>query len=614
MKRGCARALAAAALAASAAFAKPPVVAPPEGLVLDGVPPIPAAIADALAPYGEFRPHALLSWHPQRREILVRRRLHGIDQVHRVAQPGAAPEPLTHSGEPVGEASYSPAGDSFAFTRREGGAGIHRLYRKDPVIGDVTALSPEGEDVRSFAWSPRGDRLAYAAVARAEGEHRATTTVHVVDPGRPGSDRAIARLDGGGWGELSFSEGGRRLAFVERRSAVDSRLWVMDAATGRKWRVTRADSAHPASYARPRFSEDGRALFATSDRGSEFRRLVRIPLGGGPERVLTAKIAHDVEDYDISFDAKRIAFIDNEDGADVLRFIDLAKLEELPRPPLVAGVIRGLQWRRRSQEVGFQVASARSAGDVFSYDLGANRLARWTNGNSPDLNTSAFAEPDTIRWKSFDGREMSGLYYRPPKRFTGKRPVVISIPGGAESQARPGFIGRDNYLVNELGMALVFPNVRGSSGFGKTFRRLGEGRDREGAVKDVGALLDWVAAQPDLDAHRVAVIGAGGGGFLALACAARYPERVAAASSVDGASGLAPLPAERISKPLLVAEAAVGPRVAAAQAERLVEDVRRRGTPAWLILSREDGGFARKAHADFLFYAIVQFLKTALTP
>ena len=651
-----ARAFALAAFAACAALARPPHVAPPEGLELRGVPPIPAAIADALAPYGEFRPHALLSWHPEKREILVRRRLHETNQLHRVEQPGAIPEPLTELEDPVAYASWSPAGGFVVFTAGAGGNEVYRLYRKDLSTGEVSALSPAGERVVSVAWTRKGDRLAYAAqsVGGADPKHGATTTVHVVDmrkraPERlRAPDRAIAKLPGGGWFEFRFSEDARRLAFVEYRSAVDSRLWVMDAANGRRWRVTRADPAHPVSYGRPQFSADGRALFATSDRGSEFKRLVRIALAGGAERVLTPKLAHDVEDFDVSFDAKRIAFIDNEDGADVLRFLDLSNYRELPRPPLVPGVIGGLRWRPHSEEIGFHVASARTAGDVFSYDVATNRLTRWTNGNSPDLNTRAFPEPDAIRWKSFDGREIRGLYYRPPARFTGKRPVVISIHGGPESQARPGFIGRNNYLVNDLGIALVYPNVRGSSGFGKSFLRLDDGRRREDAVKDIGALLDWIAAQPELDASRVAVIGGSYGGYMALACAEAYAGRIAAAESVVGISrfvtflegtqgyrrdlrraeygderdpamrafleSISPLAhVERIAKPLLVAQGANDPRVPASEAAQIVESLERRGKPVWYILARDEGhGFARKANADFLFFATVEFLEETL--
>jgi len=647
------RPLAALLLAAAAiVHAQEPAVAPPPGLKLEGVPPIPARIADELAPYAEFRPHALLSWHPLRREMLVRRRLHETAQVHRVTEPGVAPVPVTDFDEPVAYAAYSPGkGDSFVFTRAQGGNEVYRLFLEDVATGTVTAVSPEGERVRDFTWSRKGDRVAYAAqsIDRNDATRRARTAIHVVDPRRPASDRVVARLEGGGWSDLRFSADGRRLACVEYVSANESRVWVLDLASGRRRRVTPpGPRGDPVAYAKPQFTSDGRAHFATSDRGSEFRQLVLLPVAGGRERVLTGHIAHDVDDFEVSYDAKRIAFTTDEDGADVLRFIDLTTLKELPRPPLVAGVITGLRWRPHSQEVGFAISSARSAGDVFSYDVAKNQLARWTNGNSRSINTSAFPEPRTFRWKSFDGRGIPGLLYLPPARFTGKRPVLVSIHGGPESQARPGFIGRNNHLVNEMGIAIVYPNVRGSSGFGKSFMRLDDGPRRVDAIQDIGALLDWIAAQPDLDPTRVAIAGASYGAFLALACAERYADRIAAAESVVGISrfvtfldrtesyrrdlrraeygderdpaarafleSISPLShPERITKPLLVAQGANDPRVPASEAEQLVAALRSRGTPVWFLLASDEGhGFARRSNADFLFYARVAFLRKNL--
>jgi len=655
-RRGGAALALAFALATGLACAQVPAqaqaIAPPEGLVLDGVPPIPARIAAALAPYAAFRATGMLSWHPTRREVLVRRRLHATEQLHRVANPGVAPEPLTDFTDAVRDALFEPThGDSLVFLRAEGGNEVYRLYREDLPSRAVTALSPEGERVSDFAWWRRGGRLLYTTqpVDRNNPERKATTTVHVIDPARPASDRVIARLEGGGWFDFQFSEDGKRLAYIEYRSANASDLWVMDVATGKHRRVTHSLRGAPVAYGNPRFSRDGRALFATSDRGSEFKRLVRIEVSNGRERPLTAHIAHDVDELEVSFDAGRIAFTTNEDGASVLRFLDLRTLKELPRPPLVPGVIARLCWRPGSDEVAFQVSGARTAGDVFSYDAKTNQVTRWTNGNSPDLNTSAFVEPRTIRWKSFDGREISGLEYLPPAaRFPGKRPVLVQIHGGPEAQARPRFIGRNNYLVDELGVALVYPNVRGSDGFGKTFLTLDDGRKREDAVKDIGALLDWIAQQPDLDASRVSVAGGSYGGYMSLASAMHFSARIASAVDVVGISNFAsflehtesyrrnlrraeygderdpamrafldsisPLThAERIAKPLLVAQGENDPRVPASEARAIVASLKRRGEPVWFILAKDEGhGFARKPNADFLFCAMVQFLQDTL--
>jgi dipeptidyl aminopeptidase/acylaminoacyl peptidase len=623
----------------------------PASLVLEGVPPIPAETAQKVRPYAEFRSHALLSWHPAAREMLVRRRLQDTNQVHHVSAPGATPEPLTDFADAVAGASYQPThGRFFVFPRGEGGNEVFRLYRYDLSTRSATPLSPAGERAQLGAWNRKGDRLVFTTVRidRNNPDRIARTTVHLVDPARPQSARVLDRIEGGAWNSFRFSEDGRRLVFLEVVSSSESHVWVMDVASGRKSRVTPAAKGRKVVYGHPNFSRDGRAIFATSDRTGEFRQIVHLRLGAGRERVLTAHLAYDVDDLEISHEAGLIAFVTNESGSHVLRFIDLKTLKEQPRPPLMHGVMGGLEWRRGSSEIGFHITAARSAGDVFSYDVKANRITRWTNGNNPEVNVSELVEPRIVKWKSFDGREVSGLHYHPPARFAGKRPVYINIHGGPASQARPGFIGRYNYLVNELGIALIYPNVRGSSGFGKTFLELDDGPKREDAVKDIGALLDWIRERPELDASRVVVGGGSYGGYMALASAVQYSERISGAISVVGISNfvtflertetyrrdlrraeygderdpamraflesISPLThAERIAKPLFVVHGRNDPRVPYTEAEQIVAALKKRGTPAWFMLATDEGhGFVKKPNADYLFYATVEFARRTL--
>ncbi len=644
--------LATALAAAMPAAADGEFVTPPANLVLDGVPQIPLELEKKLQPYGEFRPHGLLSWHPTRHEILVRRRLKATNQIHRVIEPGATPEPLTDFEDAISGAAYEPTkGDYFVFSRGRGGNEVFRIFRYDVPTRETAALSPEEE--RAFWWSfnRKGDRLVYATqpIDKNNPERTARTTLHIVDPLKPESDRVLATLGGGGWFGFRFSENGKRLAFLEYISANESNLWVMDIATKKKRRVTTQPKGETVFYGDPHFTRDGKALIATSDRGSEFRRLAYIPLASpAKEKALTPKLAFDVTAFDVSTDVNKIAFATNENGSSVLRFYDLTAMKELPRPPLLQGVIGGVEWRRGSDEVGFHVASARTAGDVFSCDLKTRKITRWTNGNNPAMNTNEFVEPRLIKWKSFDGREITGFHYHPPERFTGNRPVIVNIHGGPEAQFRPGFLGRNNYFISELGVAMIFPNVRGSEGFGKTFLKLDNGVLREDSVKDIGALLDWIKQQPDLDGDRVMITGGSYGGYMTFASAVHFSDRIAGAVSIVGISNfvtflertesyrrdlrrveygderdpamraflesIAPVNnAGKITKPLMVVQGLNDPRVPYTEAEQIVATLKKRGTPVWFILAKDEGhGFVKKPNADFQFYATVEFASGTL--
>ncbi|HQZ45036.1 MAG TPA: S9 family peptidase [Usitatibacteraceae bacterium] len=644
-------AVAALAAAALACRAQGEVLTPPASLVLDGVPPIPAEIAAKTGPYAAFRPSTLLDWHPARRELLVRQRLGDTEQLHRVAEPGRPPEPLTDLPEAIAAGRYEPREARWLLlTRGTGGDEAFGIHRYDAATRQGVSVSPAGLRASVPEWNHAGDRIVYTTVPidRNSAARVARTTVHLADPADPGPARVLAELPGGGWRDFQFSPDDRRLAFVEYVSAEESHVWLMDVATGKRRRLTPATRGEPVFYESPNFTADGKALYVLSDRGSEYRHVARIDIATKRERALAANLKFDVEEIALSSAAGRLAFVTNEAGSHVLRFLDLATRKETPRPALVPGVISTLRWRKDGSEIAFTHASSRSPGDVFSYDLGANRVTRWTNGNSPALNAATFPEPRTIHWKSFDGREITGLYYHPPSRFEGVRPVVVIVHGGPASQARAGFIGRNNYLVNELGAALVYPNVRGSSGFGKTFLKLDNGRRREDSVKDLGALLDWIGAQPGLDAGRVLVMGGSYGGYMALAASVAFADRIAGSVSIVGISNfvtflertetyrrdlrrveygderdpamrafldsISPLTrADRIAKPLFVVQGRNDPRVPWTESEQLVAALKKRGTPVWYLLANDEGhGFRRKANADFQFNATVEFIRRTL--
>ena len=631
-------------LAATVAIAQPAGVVPGDNLVLDGIPPIPAAIAESVGRYTEARAAALASWHPSRREMLISTRFGDTNQVHWVKLPGGARKQMTFFPERVGGSTFPRHADGyFVFTRDVGGNEFSQVFRFDVASGDVTLVSDGGRSQNSLGpFSHKGDRMAYGSTRR----NGADRDIYVVDPADPRTDRRVLEVRGGGWGVSDWSPDDTALLLVESISINESYLWLLDLATGTK-RLLTPKGAEKVAYGGGRFAADGRRIFVTTDRDSEFQRLAALDLATGTHAYLSTHIPWDVGGWDLSPAGTMIAFATNEGGLSVLRLLDTATGRERPRPELGlgAGLIGGIEWRPGSHELAFGFSNARSVNDVYSLDADSGKFERWTESEAGGLNPAQLQVPEPISWTSFDGRAISGFLFKPPARFTGRRPVMVNIHGGPEGQSRPGFQGRTNYFINEMGIAVVYPNVRGSTGFGKAFSQLDNWEKREDSVKDIGALLDWIAARPDLDADRIMVMGGSYGGYMTLAVATHYNDRIRCSLDVVGISNfvtflerteayrrdlrrveygderdprmrdflqrIAPLNnADKIKKPIFIVQGKNDPRVPVTESEQMVAQLKRQGTPVWYLMATDEGhGFAKKKNADFQFYAGVAFVR-----
>jgi dipeptidyl aminopeptidase/acylaminoacyl peptidase len=620
------------------------VVAPNENLVVEGVPPIPASLAERVERYSNFRGAFLASWDPERREMLVITRFADVPQVHLVKMPGGDRSQLTFYSDIVEEAHFNPKrGDYFVFSKDVGGGEFYQLYRDDLASGDVTLLTDGKSRNMGMVWARGGDKIAYGSTRRDGND----VDVWVMDPADPKTDHTLAKLEGGGWQAIDWSPDEQKILVLNEVSAEESYLWLMDAKSGEKTLLTPKGSAK-VHYGAGQFNKDGKGIYVTTDKDSEFHRLAYIDLASKQHTYLSSSISWNVDEFDLSDNGKLLAFVTNEDGFGVLRVLDTSTRKERPVPALPKGVISAVRWHKNSRDLGFDVASARSSSDVYSLDIQTGRVERWTFSETGGLNTASFTEPEQVHWKSWDDRMISGFLYRPPAKFTGKRPVIINIHGGPEGQFRPQFVGRWNYYLNELGVAMIFPNVRGSTGYGKTFLSLDNGFLREGSYKDISTLLDWIQTQPDLDASRVMVTGGSYGGFMTLAVATNYNDRICCSVDVVGPSNLATFlehtsgyrqdlrrveygderdpkmreflekiapynKAKNITKPLFVVAGKNDPRVPASESQQMVEIVRQNGTPVWWLLGKDEGhGFIKKKNQDYQFYATVMFVKEYL--
>ncbi|WP_156680150.1 S9 family peptidase [Sphingomonas profundi] len=630
-----------AAAPAQAPAAAPPPVEKPAALVADGIPPVPAALADRTRAYMEYRTAAFESWNPVDRSVLITTRFGNTAQVHGVKQPGAARTQLSFEADRISAAAWAPGkGDVMVVQKDIGGSEFFQLYTlKD---GRLTLLTDGKSRNELNAWSEDGALLGYSSTRR----NGTDSDLYVVDPRDPASGRMVAEVKGGGWAIAGFSPDRSKAVVGEYLSITKSNLWLMDVATGRMTPI--GDHRKAIAWGAAKFAPDG-TLWATSDEGSEYQRLGTVDLKTGRFTVVAPEAKWDVEDFDIARDGSFVAYAVNEAGVARLRLLDPRTRAVRTVDGLPAGQIGGIEvapWG----EIGLTFTSAKSAADVYSVDPRSMAVKRWTTSETGGLDVTRNVEPELVEVKSFDGKAVSGFLYRPdPAKFPGRRPLILNIHGGPEGQSRPGFLGRNNYLLNELGIAIFYPNVRGSSGYGKTFVSLDNGPfRREDSVKDIGAFLDRLEKDPALDATRFAETGGSYGGYMCYAVAIRYGERVKAANCVVAISNfvtflentqsyrrdlrrveygdervpkqraklmaISPLTSvDRLTIPLMVVTGGNDPRVPASEAKQIVDAVRAKGRTAWSLLGQDEGhGFAKKANQDYQFWTSLMFWQANL--
>ncbi len=622
-----------------------PALHPADNLVVEGVPDVPQSIVEQVGRYSEFRMAFPTSWHPVRREMIVGTRFGDTYQAHLVKMPGGARTQLTFFPENVYGGRFEPTkGDYFIYNKDKGGDEFYQIYRYELATGDSTLLTDGKSRNTGAVFSYKGDRIVYGSTRRTGND----VDLWVVEPLNPKSDHMLCELKGGGWQALNWSPDDKKILVLEEISANETYLWMVDSSNCEKKLLTPKGGKEKIAYYNAAISRDGKGVYVTTDKDSEFQRLAYIDLATGGYTFLTAGLPFDVDDFAQTWDGNTIAFVTNENGMSVLHLLDTRTRKELPAPKLPVGLVSDLRWHKNNRDLMFSMENGRSNSDAYSMDLKTGKVERWTYSETGGLNTANFSLPELIKWKSFDGMQITGFLYRPPTRFTGKRPVIVDIHGGPEGEYRPGFIGRDNYFLNELGVAMIFPNVRGSTGFGKTFLTLDNGFLRENSYKDIDALLDWIKQQPDLDADRIMITGGSYGGHMTLAISTFYSPKIRCSVEIVGMSNLAtflehtsgyrqdlrrveygderdpkmrefleriaPLNnAEKIRKPMFVVQGYNDPRVPRTEAEQIVNTLKKTGTPVWYLMANDEGhGFQKKKNRDFEFYSTVLFMQEYL--
>ncbi|MBM4130376.1 S9 family peptidase [bacterium] len=614
--------------------------------VSENLPEIPSELVESLNRYQNTRGASFQGWLDDG-SLLISTRFGDTAQVHRVERPLGAREQVTFYREPVRGVRVRPGGHGpgFLFSKDSGGDEFFQLHHYDLGAREakqLTAPRPGGGRVRNEGalWSHDGRQLAWSSTLR----NGTDTDVWVSD--FEGEPRLLVQ-EGGAWNAHDFSPDGGRLLVSRFVSIEESQPAEVDVATGRLTMLPVAGGR--AAVSGLQYARTGRGLWYLSDEESEFVNLRRRDLVTGEVTVVGAEVPWSVTGLAQSRDGARLAYVTNEDGISVLRVIRAADLGAEPLPPLPMGQVGGLEFSPDGNRLALSLNTATSPADVYVVDLAAGAVERWTRSEVGGLDTAAFVAPTLIRYESFDGRSIPAFCYRPAGVPADRRlPVIISIHGGPESQALPVFNPAFQYLLRELQVAVLAPNARGSSGYGKTWLQLDNGFLRKDSVKDLGALLDWIARQPGLDPGRVGVTGGSYGGYMVLAAMVDYGDRIRAGVDVVGISHfrtflentedyrrdlrraeygderdpamrafheeIAPLNnAHRITRPLFVAQGNNDPRVPWTEAEQIVRAVRGAGGDVWYLMFKDEGhGFAKKPNADYFGAAQVLFWRKHL--
>jgi dipeptidyl aminopeptidase/acylaminoacyl peptidase len=593
----------------------------PPNVTVDGVPPVPLSLADAITPYAQFRRARILAWHPTERRLLIATRFGDAPQIHEVRTPGGARRQLTFFRDGVAApgdrppAVYESAGRGFVFQKDTAGGGeANQLFRYDASSGVPTLLT-DGRSKNEYPVMSRDGRVAYSTTRRNGKDY----DIHIVSPESPRDDRRV--LEGSGtWLPVQWSADGTQLLVLELISNANMHLWLVDVASGRRTAMSERTGG-PVTWLPAAFGGDGKTIYALSNRGGEGTRLWRRDIAKG-EWTAVSRPDETLEGFAISPDGRTLALVIDQGAGSALRIQDVSG-KERAKPTVPPGVIEDLLWHPGGREIGFSLAGARSFHDVYSVDVTSGKSERWTFSEMGGI-TDSLPDAELVRWKSFDGLMIPGILYRPPARFSGPRPVIINVHGGPDQRERPRPLGRSNYFRNEMGIAIIYPNIRGSVGYGRTFEQADNGRLRENAIKDIGALLDWIATQPSLDKNRVMIVGASYGGYVALASAIQYGDRLRCAQAAfaiadyptylestdlsrqanrnaeygdpsepgirEFLTKISPLTnVSKLKIPLYLVHGARDTRVPAAQAEMMAKAVKQNGTPLWYVVYQEEG-------------------------
>jgi dipeptidyl aminopeptidase/acylaminoacyl peptidase len=622
-------------------------------LILEDIPEIPREVFLDLFRFQNVRAAAFRSWTPDSQSIYVSTGFGDVDSIHRVDMPLGARRQLTFYDEPLGGIVGQPGSDRLIFTRDAGGSELAQIFLLDPVTGEAEMLSDGESRNGAVVWDRRGTQIAFQSTRR----NGASNDIWIMDPeDSQSAEIVLSSPDGSWWGPTEFSTSGSKLLFINYVSVADSRVHVVDLDTGTDTLLS-GGPENKSVNSPIAFDDDNDGFWLLTDQGGEFNQLAwqAMEPGATPE-IITADVPWSISSAAMSHDRKRMVFVTNEDGVSNVYLLDVDSREYRKVDSIPTGIAYGLEFSPDDRRLAMTLNTPQTPSDAFVLDLGKGALdygdlIRWTESEVGGLDPTMFRVPELVHFPTFDldgdsRREIPAWVYEPTGK--GPHPVVISIHGGPEGQSRPSFSSTYQMWIDKLGVAVIRPNVRGSTGYGKTYVGLDNGFNREDSVKDIGAVLDWIETQPNLDENRVAVFGGSYGGYMVLASAVHYSDRLTAAVDIVGISNfvtflentqdyrrdlrrveygderdpemrahlekISPLNnIDQISVPMFIVQGENDPRVPVTEAEQMVEALREQGHTVWYMNALNEGhGYRKRENRDIYQQATVLFLRQYL--
>ena len=617
-------------------------------LVMENIPEIPASLIDKTNQYQNIRSASFINYAPDGKSILMSTRFGEASQLHIIDHAGGARKQITFFKDAVSSATFFPEQNKFVFVKDSGGNEFTQLYSFNLTNGNYELISDGGRSQNSLPnWSNGGKQFTIVSTKRNGKDY----DIYLGNTNTPAETKMILSK-GGSWSAGDWSPDDKKLIVRNGISATKSFMHIMDIETGMLTEIS--SSEEETAFSDATWSADGKGIYLANDEGSEFRQLKYFDISTKKYKIITVGIKWDVGGVTMNKNRNKLLFSVNENGYSKIYRLDLITnaYSELRNFPI--GLLGGIEFNpANDNEIALTINTAQTPGDIYTYNLTSEILTRWTYSEVGGLNTDVFTIPTLINYPTFDKyadgkqRTIPAFYYK-PKTVSGKIPVVINIHGGPEAQSRPSFSSFNSFLNNELGVAVIAPNVRGSSGYGKSYLRMDNGMLREESVKDIGALIDWISTQPELDASRICVYGGSYGGYMVLASLTHYSDKLKCGIDVVGISNfvtflkntesyrrdlrrveygdeqipemnaflekISPLNnVEKITKPLFIVQGQNDPRVPFTEAEQMKNKLQQAKKPVWYLLAKDEGhGFRKKSNSDFQQWAMIMFLKEYL--